>query len=625
MEFVYEEARPGIFVFTLYDAKKLRNVDPMGQQNPYVEFSLGNYVKKSDVVKKGGKDPYFAEKEVIMWVNKEIWVNNLKLKICDQELGPDNAIAYTEFCLLSYMDIRPSEAKEELFDLFYAEDKGAEVAQGQLRMKVQFLPAGQLTVKCQRAKNLLPQGVVQITESSDIRLDPYVSFALNSQAAIMVKKTPVDKDGGPDPVWEADIDFDVVDQYLLDIEVFNQNFTGEDDLIGTAQVSLLSVFKGGVINMWATLKQKKPTGGMRDCGDINLLLVFAGPPAIAYPQYRSEVDSFDDSLRKTMDDSTKQDLTKQNDSQSQLVTDILKGGKDLKVLPQEFTDDEILNAFKFIDLDKNNFIGAGEIRHILICMGELITDEEIDMMISMVDTDGDGQVSFKEFKNIVLHPNPAMMNVQDIINEEKMKELEEETAKMAGKANELDSATYQRQKEMQLRDSKKKMLVAFVGDHEFDFENLRSSYVLYVALPKEKRLKGQVSFEQFCSLLRVDPIGENLRLFGLFDEDRVGRVDMREFLLGAMNFVVVSREIRLPLTFQMYDEDKTGYINVNEIQQILKGNHMMSLASVYRKAQTVMKQASVNENNALTLKEFMVVSKKFPNIILPSFDTKAVD
>lgn len=42
----------------------------------------------------------------------------------------------------------------------------------------------------------------------------------------------------------------------------------------------------------------------------------------------------------------------------------------------EFTDEEIQAAFRFLDLDGNQFIGAGEIRHILICMGELITDEE---------------------------------------------------------------------------------------------------------------------------------------------------------------------------------------------------------------------------------------------------------
>jgi Ca2+-binding EF-hand superfamily protein len=27
----------------------------------------------------------------------------------------------------------------------------------------------------------------------------------------------------------------------------------------------------------------------------------------------------------------------------------------------------------------------------LICMGEMITDEEVDMMVNMVDGDGDGQ------------------------------------------------------------------------------------------------------------------------------------------------------------------------------------------------------------------------------------------
>jgi hypothetical protein len=136
MEFMFEEARQGIFVFTLYEAKKLRNVDPLGQQNPYVEFSMGSYSKKSQVVKKGGKDPYFAEQDVIMWVNKDIWVNDMKIRICDEEVGPDNAIGYTTVCLLAYMDMRPSEAKEEWFDLFYANNSKDEMAQGELRMKV---------------------------------------------------------------------------------------------------------------------------------------------------------------------------------------------------------------------------------------------------------------------------------------------------------------------------------------------------------------------------------------------------------------------------------------------------------------------------------------------------------
>ena len=52
----------------------------------------------------------------------------------------------------------------------------------------------------------------------------------------------------------------------------------------------------------------------------------------------------------------------------------------LRFRSTEFTDEEIAAAFKFLDLDRNLHIGAAEIRHILICMGELITDEEVPLL-----------------------------------------------------------------------------------------------------------------------------------------------------------------------------------------------------------------------------------------------------
>ncbi|EGB08864.1 hypothetical protein AURANDRAFT_17796, partial [Aureococcus anophagefferens] len=65
------------------------------------------------------------------------------------------------------------------------------------------------------------------------------------------------------------------------------------------------------------------------------------------------------------------------------------------------SDEEIWEAFTAFDLDKNNFVGAAEIRHVLINIGEQVTDEEVDEMIRMIDRDGDGQVSFAEFFEMV--------------------------------------------------------------------------------------------------------------------------------------------------------------------------------------------------------------------------------
>ena len=74
----------------------------------------------------------------------------------------------------------------------------------------------------------------------------------------------------------------------------------------------------------------------------------------------------------------------------------------------------------------------------------------------------------------------------------------------------------------------------------------------------------------------------------------------------------------------MFDKKKTGFISIKEVEEILRGNHMISVASVQRKAQTIMKQASTNQSGFITCNEFVVVSKKFPNILLPVLNAAAL-
>ena len=52
---------------------------------------------------------------------------------------------------------------------------------------------------------------------------------------------------------------------------------------------------------------------------------------------------------------------------------------------------------------------------------------------------------------------------------------------------------------------------------------------------------------------------------------------------------------------------------------VILGNHMVSLLTVKRKAETIMKQASISQTpGSITMNEFLSISKKFPNILLPS-------
>ena len=63
--------------------------------------------------------------------------------------------------------------------------------------------------------------------------------------------------------------------------------------------------------------------------------------------------------------------------------------------------EEVKEAFREFDLDKNGFVGAAEIAHVLQSMGEKATDDEVDEMILMADLDGDGQISFDEFFKLI--------------------------------------------------------------------------------------------------------------------------------------------------------------------------------------------------------------------------------
>ena len=84
-------------------------------------------------------------------------------------------------------------------------------------------------------------------------------------------------------------------------------------------------------------------------------------------------------------------------------------------------DEDISAAFKVMDTDGDGFISAEELRwaiiaisrysvlrlvssprQVLVNLGENLSDEEVDKMISAADSDGDGQVDYGEFIKMFL-------------------------------------------------------------------------------------------------------------------------------------------------------------------------------------------------------------------------------
>ena len=58
-------------------------------------------------------------------------------------------------------------------------------------------------------------------------------------------------------------------------------------------------------------------------------------------------------------------------------------------------EQELQQAFRAFDRDRNGLITSAELRHVMTNLGEKLTDEECDEMIKEADLDGDGMVNYE--------------------------------------------------------------------------------------------------------------------------------------------------------------------------------------------------------------------------------------
>ncbi|GAV04400.1 hypothetical protein RvY_14684-2 [Ramazzottius varieornatus] len=72
----------------------------------------------------------------------------------------------------------------------------------------------------------------------------------------------------------------------------------------------------------------------------------------------------------------------------------------------EDEEKELRDAFRVFDKQCTGYITSSDLRAVLQCMGESLTEEEIDDMISEVDLDGDGRIDFGEFVAAMCESKP---------------------------------------------------------------------------------------------------------------------------------------------------------------------------------------------------------------------------
>jgi hypothetical protein len=67
--------------------------------------------------------------------------------------------------------------------------------------------------------------------------------------------------------------------------------------------------------------------------------------------------------------------------------------------------------FNSYDLDGTGFVNAGELKQIMANHGSDITEQQVEVLIARVDTDGDGKLNYAEFMNLMASDNEVSLTL----------------------------------------------------------------------------------------------------------------------------------------------------------------------------------------------------------------------
>jgi calmodulin len=67
----------------------------------------------------------------------------------------------------------------------------------------------------------------------------------------------------------------------------------------------------------------------------------------------------------------------------------------------ERNEEDLLNCFKVFDENGDQFITAEELKSVMKRLGQNLDDDEINLMITEADIDGDNRINFKEFVQLM--------------------------------------------------------------------------------------------------------------------------------------------------------------------------------------------------------------------------------
>ena len=125
---------------------------------------------------------------------------------------------------------------------------------------------------------------------------------------------------------------------------------------------------------------------------------------------------------------------------------------------------------------------------------------------------------------------------------------------------------------------------------------------------------GSLTIEELRIGLKDHPNGDSLvKMLQHADTDGSGEIDYTEFIAATLDANVVMREDYLHTAFDMFDRDKSGKIDNEEVVALLSGEDLSNLVSKDA-IQQAMNEIDADGDGEIDFEEFMAMMKKATGI-----------
>ena len=167
------------------------------------------------------------------------------------------------------------------------------------------------------------------------------------------------------------------------------------------------------------------------------------------------------------------------------------------------------------------------------------------------------------------------------------------------------------------------MLDEIMEFHELGPADVGRLYKIFVKADTDE--SGAIELEEFFAFLGCERDVYGDYLFQLIDVNGDGGLDFEEFVLAVCTYCGFAHEDILKFVFYIFDPDKSGYLEYDEIRWFCKILHdknpdMRNLTNVDR----VIELFDVNKDGRIDFAEFKEMDRQFPKVTFPAYQMQVL-